>query len=193
MARVRTHSTIHTFILIAIVAAVLIAVPSVMPHISNAFLYPISHESAIEASCERHGVDPYLVCAVIACESGWDEHAISDAGAEGLMQVMPETAQTMVSFGLVDPGRFPVDDLATPATNIEYGCAYLGYLSGEFETAEQVIAAYNAGMMPVRLWVAEGGDFVDAIEYRETRVYVARVLVAYEGYRASYPEILSDW
>ncbi len=192
MARTRTHPFIRMLILIVAMAAALIAVPFVMPRISNAFLYPISHESDIAASSERHGVDPYLVCAVISCESGWDEHAISDAGAEGLMQIMPETAQTMVNFDLVDPARFPVDDLATPATNIEYGCAYLGYLSRELETTEQVIAAYNAGLTPVHLWIAAGGDFMDAIEYQETRVYVTRVLVSYEGYKASYPEILSE-
>ena len=112
------------------------------------------------------------------------------------MQIMPETAQTMVNFGLVDPERYPMDALSDPAVNIEYGCAYLGYLADEFETDEQIIAAYNAGQMPVRLWVANSADadtgFLDAIEYRETRAYVARVLVSYEGYRASYPYAFSE-
>ena len=119
-----------------------------------------------------------------------------EAGAEGLMQIMPETAQTMVTMGLVDPERFPVDDLANPEVNIEYGCACLEYLSGEFDTVEQVIAAYNAGFGPVRIWAAnaehDGIAFTDAIDYQETRAYVTRVLVSYEGYRNSYPSLYPD-
>ena len=188
------HSNLRTFIVVFLVVAVCIAVPFVMPLVSNAFLYPVSHTAEIEASAERHGVDPYMVCAIIRCESGWDENAVSDAGAQGLMQIMPETAQTMVNFGRVDPERFPVDDLMTPATNIEYGCAYLSYLAEEFATPEEIAAAYNAGVMPVRIWVANaensGADFVDEIEYQETRAYVARVMVSYTGYQASYPNLL---
>lgn len=194
--RTETHSALRTIILVAVFTALIVAVPFVMPRVSNAFLYPLEHEAEIRESSERHGVDPYLVCAVIRCESGWDEHAMSHAGAEGLMQIMPETAQTMVNFGLVDPERYPMDALSDPAVNIEYGCACLGYLADEFETDEQIIAAYNAGQMPVRLWVANSADadidFLDAIEYRETRAYVARVLVSYEGYRASYPYAFSE-
>ena len=52
--------------------------------------YPLSHEEQIVDSATRHGVDPYLVAAVIETESGWDEDARSDRGAEGLMQLMPE-------------------------------------------------------------------------------------------------------
>ena len=194
--RTETQSALRTIILVAAFTALIVAVPFVMPRVSNAFLYPLEHEAEIRESSERHGVDPYLACAVIRCESGWDEQAMSHAGAEGLMQIMPETAQTMVNFGLVDPERYPMDALSDPAVNIEYGCAYLGYLAYEFETDEQIIAAYNAGQMPVRLWVANSADadtgFLDAIEYRETRAYVARVLVSYEGYRASYPYAFSE-
>ena len=64
--------------------------------------YPLSHEDQIVDSATRHGVDPYLVAAVIETESGWDEDARSDRGAEGLMQLMPETASDMISLGLVD-------------------------------------------------------------------------------------------
>ena len=65
-------------------------------------LYPVSDVAAIEASAARHGVDPDLVCAVIKCESSWNPTATSSAGAIGLMQVMPDTARSLVEMGLVD-------------------------------------------------------------------------------------------
>ena len=193
MANTQQRSNLPAFIVIALIIAAVVAVPFVMPHVSNAFLYPMEHEAEIRESAERHGVDPCLVCAIIRCESGWDADAVSEAGAQGLMQVMPDTALTMVTFGLVDSERYPTDGLLDPATNIEYGCACLEYLAGEFETDEQVIAAYNAGLGPVRIWIAdaEAGErtFMETIEYRETRAYVTRVLVSFEGYRTSYPEL----
>ena len=196
MAQTQQRSNLKIFIILAVVVIALIAVPFLMPLASNAWLYPVSHNGDIAASSERHNVDPYLVCAIIRCESGWDDGAMSDAGAEGLMQIMPETAQTMVGFGLVDPERFPADDLSNPAVNIEYGCACLEYLAGEFDTTEQVIAAYNAGLGPVRIWASDadtqGIAFTDAIQYQETRAYVTRVLVSYEGYKNSYPSLYPE-
>ena len=190
------HSNLRTFIILAVAIIAFITIPIAMPLLSNAYLYPVSHNGDIAASSQRHGIDPYLVCAIIRCESGWNAEAVSDAGAQGLMQIMPETAQTMVTFGLVDPERFPADDLSNPAVNIEYGCACLEHLSGEFATVEQVIAAYNAGLGPVRIWAANaesaGSPFVDAIEYKETRAYVTRVLVSLEGYRNSYPSLYPE-
>lgn len=106
--------------------------------------YPLSHEDQIVDSATRHGVDPYLVAAVIETESGWDEDARSDRGAEGLMQLMPETASDMISLGLVD-SSYDVSNLSDPATNIEFGCAYLSYLISYFNgSTDKAIAAYNA-------------------------------------------------
>ena len=137
--------------------------------------------------CERHGVDPLLACAVIECESGWDEGAVSPVGAVGLMQVMPDTARSLVALGLVDDGAYDPDDLADPATNIEYGCAYLGYLQKHLSGLEEVIAAYNAGIGAVQGWISEGGTIPEDVEYAETRAYLDRVLVAYDAYQDSYP------
>ena len=56
-------------------------------------LYPIDYESYVKQSSISHNLDPYLVCAVIKSESNWDPEAESNQGAQGLMQLMPETAQ----------------------------------------------------------------------------------------------------
>lgn len=56
-------------------------------------LYPIDYEAYVKQSSISHNLDPYLVCAVIKSESNWDPEAESNQGAQGLMQLMPETAQ----------------------------------------------------------------------------------------------------
>ena len=91
-------------------------------------LYPIDYEAYVKQSSISHNLDPYLVCAVIKSESNWDPEAESNQGAQGLMQLMPETAQDMIAKGLVDGSEYSADNLNDPATNIEFGCAYLSYL-----------------------------------------------------------------
>lgn len=152
-------------------------------------MYPLEHESEITASASAHGVDPYLVAAIIRSESSWDERASSHRGAIGLMQLMPETASDMVEKGLVDPNRFSVDRLTDPATNIEFGCAYLSYLMMYFNGAtDKAVAAYNAGMGNVDIWT-QGGDILhNAITFPETQAYLVRVTMAQTRYRELYPQ-----
>lgn len=150
-------------------------------------LYPVRYAAEIEESCGRHGVDPLLACAVISCESGWDDTAVSHAGAVGLMQVMPDTARSVAALGIVDEDEYDPADLADPVVNIEYGCAYLGYLQDHLSSEEEVIAAYNAGIGAVQSWIADGGSIPEDVEYAETRAYLERVTSAYEAYRRNYP------
>ena len=154
-------------------------------------VYPVSHVQTIEDAAARHGVDPALVCAVIKCESGWDEDAVSHAGAVGLMQVMPATAESLNGLGLVSAADYDPAALADPAVNIEYGCAYLGYLQTHLSSLDEVVAAYNAGIGTVQGWIADGATLPEGIEYAETRAYLERVREAYKGYQRSYPEGLT--
>lgn len=146
------------------------------------------YPEAVKVAAEDYGLDPALVCAVIKCESDWDEDVVSHAGAVGLMQVMPDTAAHLAEMGLVDAGEYDPADLSDPIVNIEYGCAYLAYLHEKLSTTEEIVAAYNAGLGAVQGWLANGGSIPEDIEYAETRAYVERVMSAYEGYRESYPE-----
>ncbi|MBK5938174.1 hypothetical protein CCR96_02570 [Halochromatium roseum] len=114
----------------------------------------------IEAAAERHRLDPELIHAVIRAESAYDPRARSPAGACGLMQLMPVTAQ-----------RFGVRDVWNPAQNIEGGVDFLRVLIDRFEgDLKLVLAAYNAGEGAV----AKYGNRIPP--YRETQQYVRRVL-----------------
>lgn len=149
--------------------------------------YPLHYEKEIADSSSRHSVDPYLIAAVISCESSWDNQAKSSTGAFGLMQLMPQTAADVASMGLVDTSKYPLDDLKNPATNIEYGCAYLRYLLDYFSgNTNRAIAAYNAGMGNVDVWVGQGGVLHNSITYPETQAYLVLVNNAHVRYQELY-------
>lgn len=152
-------------------------------------MYPLRYEDEITASAASHGVDPYLVAAVIRSESSWDPEASSHQGARGLMQLMPETAQDMVAKGLVDGKRYSYENLEDPVINIEYGCAYLSYLLTYFNGAtDRAIAAYNAGMGNVDGWAKQDKLLHNAITFPETQAYLVRVNMAKARYQELYPQ-----
>jgi len=156
------------------------------PAFVQRYYYPLEHESAIRESAERHEINPYLVAAVVNAESGWDPDVVSDADAVGLMQVLPETAAEMRELGLVEASAS--DDLSDPATNIEYGTAYLRYLVERYHEIETALAAYNAGIANADDWAKQGGDIRDAIEFPETKHFVLRVARARDVYERLYPD-----
>lgn len=151
---------------------------------------PLRHDDIIRQQARDKGLDPYLIAAVIYQESGFRPRP-SRAGAQGLMQILPETARYIArkSGGT----RFRVSDLADPQVNIAYGTWYLRYLLRRYERHEVLaLAAYNAGEGRVDGWLKHAGlhgeqfDVARHIPFPETRAYVTRVLAARERYRAEY-------
>lgn len=121
-----------------------------------------THASVISQASKTHGVDAELIQAVIAVESCFNPRAVSPAGAEGLMQLMPDTAD-----------RFGVSDSFNPKQNIQAGSRYLKWLLSRFNGNVQfALAGYNAGEGRV--------DQYNGIPpYRETQNYVRNVLLIY--------------
>ncbi|PTL85473.1 lytic transglycosylase domain-containing protein [Vitiosangium sp. GDMCC 1.1324] len=98
---------------------------------------------AIVREARRNGVDPMLVVAVIRCESSFNNYAVSNVGAMGLMQVMPDTGSY-----LADRAGFKLQrhtNLFDSELNVELGTAYLADLIERFGTPERALVAYNAG------------------------------------------------
>lgn len=125
---------------------------------------PLIHQAAA-----RQGVPPALVKAVIAAESAFDSRAVSVAGAQGLMQLMPATA---ASLG--------VRDAFEPGQNVTGGTTYLRAMIDRYGDLSRALAAYNAGPTAVDRY---GG----IPPYRETRAYVERVLTYYRHYHGDFP------
>lgn len=126
----------------------------------------------IEEASRKAALDPALVHAVIAIESGYNPAARSVKGAIGLMQVLPETA---ARYGVADPA-------ISPQENLRAGTLYLRYLMALFDNRiELVLAAYNAGEFAVM----RHGYRIPP--YRETQNYVPAVLARYHQLRAQEP------
>ncbi len=155
--------------------------------------YPLDFTAEIAASAERHRISPYLVAAVINEESGFRPGIESRAGAVGLMQVMPDTADELRMRGIVAEEAVAGMTLADPAANIEYGTAYLRYLVDRYHEIETVLAAYNAGLRHADAWAREGSDIREAIAFPETRHFVVRVVRAKERYEQLYPDAFPEW
>jgi soluble lytic murein transglycosylase len=163
------------------------------PSFWQRYYYPLEHEQAIAEAAERHELNPYLIAAVIDAESDWEAGIISEAGAVGLMQVLPDTAEELERDGVVDVRVASADDLGDPEANIEFGAAYLRVLVERYHEVETALAAYNAGMGNADEWAAEGGDIRDAIDFPETRHYVLRVVRARDVYEDLYPDAFPEW
>jgi soluble lytic murein transglycosylase len=144
---------------------------------------PLHHEDIIRQQAAEKDVPADLIAAVIYAESKFRDQT-SSAGARGLMQLTPATAQHIadVSNGI----NFRVDDLSDPDVNIRYGTFYLHYLIQKFGDNEiAALAAYNAGETNVAAW---GGSSLslDDIPFPETRDYVENVLEKRDEYARHY-------
>jgi soluble lytic murein transglycosylase len=163
-------------------------------HAVQEIALPLRHEDIIRQQAADKNLDPALIAGVIYVESHFRDQT-SHAGAKGLMQLMPSTADYIArkSGGT----RFVQGDLATPQINIAYGSWYLRYLLTKYHGSEALaLAAYNAGEGKVDEWwhaaAARGQRFTVAehIPFPETRDYVTRVLEAQRAYRRQYPSEL---
>ena len=127
--------------------------------------YIKEYESLIQQASERFSVDPFLIKAVIKAESDFDYQAVSSKGAQGLMQLMPETAYDM-----------EVGDPFDPEENIFGGARYLGLLLERYKKDKmKALAAYNAGPETVE-------EYQGIPPFTETKDFIERVLKYYEAY-----------
>lgn len=137
---------------------------------------PDGVQHLIDANAERFSLDKDLLQAVILTESHFDEDAVSETGAVGMMQLMPDTAEW-----IAEESGLPGGDLTDPKKNIPLGSWYLDYLLKKYEgNLVLALAAYNAGRGNVDSWMEERewpADYADAdgIPFSETREFVKMV------------------
>ena len=172
----------------AVLAGVVLAMPLFQKAV-NELTLPLAYSNVIRGQAAEKHLDPALIAAVIYAETKFDARP-SSAGAEGLMQILPRTAEYLARRS--GATTFTISDLATPAVNIAYGSYYLRYLLDHYNgQLALALAAYNGGMTNVDRWIAEARSqgtqlSVDQIPFPETRAYVQRVLRAQQDYRHTY-------
>ena len=182
------HKNKYNIFLITLIAALMATISFNI----ESWLYPIKYEDQIEKYASEYNVEKELIISVMKVESRFNEHALSESGAIGLMQLMPETGEW-----IADHLDEEVGDLFEIDKNIKYGVWYLAFLTKEFGGNKVLaLAAYNAGHAAVWDWIDDFGwskdfDDVEAIPYPETRQYVKRVLKNYQKYKQIFNSVSS--
>ncbi len=151
------------------------------------WLYPAAFRQLLGTAARDAGVDPLLYLSVMRRESSFRPDARSAAGAVGLVQLLPPTAERVAAVHGVERTR--VRGLERPEVSVPLGAAYLSLLGDRFADPAVVIAAYNAGPAAVAGWVRDRtgmalDNWVEDIPYRETRRYVKAVVADLAVYRA---------
>jgi len=150
-------------------------------------IYPLRYENYIVKYSGKYDVDPYLVASVIKIESNFNPNAVSEKGAVGLMQLMPDTAVWAAKTMGIKKEKI---DLMDPETNIMLGTWYLSDLLKEFDgNLVLALAAYNGGRGNVKEWIDKGlidKNSEENIPFEETKFFVMRVKKAYYWYKKLY-------
>jgi soluble lytic murein transglycosylase len=166
---------------VGIVAGVLLA--GTVDKAIQELTLPLRHEDVIRQQSREKDVDAALIAAVIYSESKFSDRT-SSAGARGLMQITPQTANEVErrSGGT----SFELGDLSDPEINIRYGTFLLRELLDRYDDdTVAALAAYNAGPGNVDEWGGSGLT-VEGIPFPETRAYVEEVLDKRRAYRDEY-------
>ncbi|HET7737247.1 MAG TPA: transglycosylase SLT domain-containing protein, partial [Tepidiformaceae bacterium] len=151
--------------------------------------YPLSYVALLDRESEENDIDPLLLAALIRQESLWDPSAGSFAGALGLAQVIPPTGEAIAEeLGVED---FETRDLFRPSTSIRFGAHYLAGQLRAYRDIYVALSAYNAGPGNAARWQeADPGetpaDYLETIDFAETRAYVELVMEHYARYRLAW-------
>ena len=150
--------------------------------------FPKKYKSEVMHNAKEYNLSPVLVASVINIESGYDESAISKAGAVGLMQLLPETAYDCADrLGM----SVTYEELFDKSTNLMLGCYYLRYLLDLFDgNLVNSLCAYNWGLGNVRSWIELGNvdenGTITNIPVEETRDYLKKYRVCSWVYEKIY-------
>ena len=192
-ARLRRRAWLIAAIVVAALGIAGLGTWLVLDHFPGMTLqsYPMEYEPLIRRYAAENDIPPAYVASVVLAESSYRPEAVSNADAQGLMQLLPSTAEWIA--GKLDETYFD-GCLFDPETNIRYGCWYLGFLmrrySGNMRCSS---AAYHAGQGTVDKWLqnpeySSDGVTLDTIPYSTTDTYVQRVLKYYEKYEKKYAQ-----
>jgi soluble lytic murein transglycosylase len=152
-------------------------------------IFPIDYWPLIQKYSKMHGLDPFLVTALMAQESTFTAEIRSSANARGLMQLMPSTGRIYArKLGM---RSFSTASLLQPEMNVRLGTQYFKDLVDRFGGVHYALAGYNAGEHRVAKWLTEApglptDEFIDNIPFPETQNYVKRILGTAEDYRRLY-------
>ena len=153
-------------------------------------IYPTTYSEYVYKYSEENEIDPLLIFAIIKAESNFNQDAVSNSNAIGLMQLVESTAKEIAEKNL--NMSFSKETLYNPEYNIKIGTAYYAKLLEKYNRNTGVaLAAYNAGIGKVDTWIKDGiikedGSDLENIPYKETNNYVRKILRDYNIYKKIY-------
>lgn len=152
-------------------------------------LYPKKYEEYVYKYSEELNIDPMLTFAIIKTESNFEEKSKSKSGAIGLMQLMESTAEEQAEKLNME---YTKEMLYNPEINLKLGLNYFNVLLDYYnQNYILAFAAYNAGLGNVQKWINEGtikenGSDIENIPFKETNMYVRKIIRNYEIYKELY-------
>ena len=170
-------------ILISILICVIVLKPE---RIILKQLYPQKYSEYVSQYAKEYGLSESIVFAIIKNESNFEKNISSNKGAIGLMQIMTETGKEVANKLSITEM-----DLLDAETNIKIGTKYFSDLYKKYNNTELALAAYNAGSGNVDKWIQQGiiessGENVENIPYKETNMYVRKVIQSEKIYESLY-------
>lgn len=179
----RIRRIISTLIVLCLV---FVAMVKTYDYTYDKYLYPVDYTNYVDIYAEEYGVDKALVYAVIKTESGFNSEAISNVGAQGLMQMTEDTFEWLKTKTGEDYLQF--SDLFKPQVSIKYGTLLLSMLLEDFSNdPKTALSAYHAGRASVQSWLEKpeysaNGKTLDTIPKQDTQHYVDKVMSSLTQY-----------
>lgn len=151
--------------------------------------FELENKEIIEYYSQNYEVDPYLICAIIQTESGFNQYAVSNKGASGYMQLMKSTADWGAE--VIGIENYSYDQIFEPEINIQIGIWYVSTLMKQFENIEVALAGYNGGSGNVSSWLkderySDDNKKLHTIPFPETDDYIKKVNLNYKIYSKLY-------
>jgi len=153
-----------------------------------AYFFPMKYQEKIEILSDKYDVSGAIVASIANVESNFNEKAVSNKGALGVMQLMPSTAEWLAEKTGIE---YDKEKLFDGEYCLELGAYYISFLIDFFDDERLAICAYNAGQGNVSYWLtnkqySSDGKTLDYIPFEETRNYLAKVLNQYNYYKNKY-------
>ena len=175
------------YILLAILLAIALSYGIIAYQTSRT---QINYQDQITETSEKFNIDPILTASIVKVESDFDNDAQSHQGAQGLMQLLDDTARH--SAEVIGMDYYP-EKLNDIDYNLKLGVGYYNYLIKYYNNQKLALAAYNGGVGNVDKWINDGvldkeNPDISKIPFEETRQYVTKVESTYDVYKTFYKD-----
>ena len=183
MTTIRKNAKKLLIVLVAIISVIIVVI--CINKLMIKVFYKKEYSEYINKYSQEYNVEENLIYALIKAESNFEADAVSNKNAQGLMQLMPSTAEEVADKNDIELNE---ENILEPETNINIGTIYIATLLEKYDSVEVALAAYNAGIGNVDKWIDNGtikadGTDIENIPFKETNTYVRKIMRDYEIYK----------